>query len=76
MVLSAVGASVLGVLGLAGLVAAIATELVAQGMAPSLAIGIVAMLCLLCCILLILRLRALSRQVLFGISRAQLRGER
>jgi hypothetical protein len=76
MVLSAVGASVLGALGLAGLVAALATELVAWGMPPSLAISIVATLCLFCCALLILQLRALSRRVLFGISRAHLRGER
>ncbi len=76
MVLSAVGASVLGVLGMAGLVTALATELVARGVAPSVAIGAVALLCLVGSILLVLRLRALSREVLFGISRIHLRGER
>jgi len=76
MVVSAVGASVLGVLGLAGLVTALAAELVARGVTPSLAIGGVALLCLAGGILLVLRLRALSREVLFGISRAHLRGER
>ena len=61
---------------MAGLVTALAIELVARGVAPSLAIGAVALLCLAGSILLVLWLRVLSREVLFGISRIHLRGER
>jgi hypothetical protein len=74
MTVSAVGAAILGVLGLAGLAAAAAAELIARGISASVAIGGVALLCVAASILLIFRLRGLSRRVLFAHSRDHLRG--
>lgn len=75
MVLSAVGAGVLAVFGLAGLVTALATAMIERGVAASVAIAVVALLCVVVSALLMFRLRALSRRVLFGRSRGHLRGK-
>ena len=74
MVLAAVGAAILGVFGLAGLAGAGAAELIARGLSVSMAVAIVAVVCLLGSVALLLQLRALSRRVLFAKSRTQLRG--
>ena len=75
LVIAAIGGAVLAVLGLAALVAALATELVALGLSLSLAISVVALLCMAGSVLLMFQLRKLSRRVLFGTSRRQLRGQ-
>ena len=75
MTVSAIGAMVLGVFGLAGLAAAVASELIAQGISASMAIAVVGLLCLVGSLLLIFQLRGLSRRVLFGYSRDHLRGK-
>ncbi len=75
MVVSAVGAAVLAVFGLAGLAAGLATLLIEQGTAPSTAILVVALLCVIGSVSLMLNLRILARRVLFARSRAHLRGE-
>jgi hypothetical protein len=74
VVLSAVGAGVLAVLGLAGLVTALAAALIERGVSASTAISVIALVCVLASILFMLRLRALGRRVLFGRSRSHLRG--
>jgi hypothetical protein len=74
MIVSAVGAVVLGVLGLAGLASAAAAELIERGISATIAIAIVALLCVVGSLLLVFKLRGLSRRVLFGHSRSHLRG--
>jgi hypothetical protein len=75
MTVSAIGAMVLGVFGLAGLAAAAVAELIAQGISTSMAIAVIALLCIVGSVLFILQLRGLSRRVLFGYSREHLRGK-
>ncbi len=74
MTVSAVGAAILGAFGLAGLAAAAAAELIARGISASVAIGVVALMCVAGSILLVFKLRGLSRRVPFGHSRSHLRG--
>jgi hypothetical protein len=75
MTVSAIGAVVLGVFGLVGLVTAVAAELIARGISASMAIAVVALLCVVGSIVLIFQLWGLSRRVLFGYSRDHLRGK-
>ena len=75
MVLSAVGAAVLGVFGLAALVTVLTIELIARGVSVTMAIVTVALLCIVGSISLVVQLRVLARRVLFGHSRRHLRGE-
>jgi hypothetical protein len=74
IVLSAVGAAMLAIFAVAGLLAAFATELVTRGVSLSTAIVVVALMCAVGSISLAFQLRALSRRALFGRSRSQLRG--
>jgi hypothetical protein len=74
LVVSAVCAAVLGVLAGAGLLAAVAMELIEGGLSGWAAACIVALACALGAALFVLRLRSLARRALFARSRQQLRG--
>jgi hypothetical protein len=75
MVLAAVGAALLAVFALGGLMAALAALLMEHGIAASEAIVAVALLCAIFGAALMFRLRVLTRRVLFARSRGHLRGE-
>jgi hypothetical protein len=74
MVVSAVGAVVLGIFALAGVAIAAASELIVHGVPIAVAIGAVTLLCAVGCVVLVIQLRRLARQALFGHSREHLRG--
>lgn len=74
IVLSAVGAAILGLFTIAGLLVALATEMISRGVSSTIAIVVVTVVCAVGSIALAFQLRALARQVLFGRSRSRLRG--
>jgi uncharacterized membrane protein YuzA (DUF378 family) len=76
MVLAAVGAAVLGVMCMVGLLGALVAELVGRGATPSLSIAIAAGVCALGSVLFGMQLRSLARRAPFDRSRAELRGDR
>jgi hypothetical protein len=73
LVVSAVCAAMLGVFAIAGVLAAIAMEMVARGYSAAAAAGAVAFACALAAAWFVLRLRALIRRALFERSRQHLR---
>jgi hypothetical protein len=76
LVLTAVGAAMLGVFTVGGILVASATALIAHGVSVAAAVIAVTLICAVACLALMFRLRVLARKVLFGHSRHQFRGER
>ncbi len=74
LVVTAVCAAMLGVLAAAGILVAIAMEMVERGYSGPAAAGTAALACALATAWLVLRLRALIRRALFERSRRELRG--
>jgi nitric oxide reductase large subunit len=75
IVISAVGAAVLGIFGVAGMVTALAAELIARGISVTLAIAAVALLCVAGSLSLLLLVRVLARRALFARTRRHFRGQ-
>jgi hypothetical protein len=75
IILSAVGAAMLGIFALAGVLATIATALVERGASASSALGVLTLICAVGCIFMAVKMRAFARRALFGRTRSHLRGE-
>jgi hypothetical protein len=75
IVLSAVGAAMLGIFAFAGVLAMIATAMVERGASASSALTVLTLICASGCIFLTIKMRGFARRVLFGRTRSHLRGE-
>jgi hypothetical protein len=76
LVLTGVGAAMLGVFTVVGILVASATALIAHGVSVTSAVITVTLACAMGCLALTFQLRALARKALFGHSRRHFRGER
>lgn len=76
LVLTGVGAAMLGVFTVVGILVASATALIAHGVSVTAAVIAVTLTCAMGCFALTFRLRALTRKALFGHSRRHFRGDR
>lgn len=74
IVVSAVGAAMLGIFAVAGILVTIATALVERGASLTTAIVVVIFVCAAGSVIMTLKLRAIARRVLFARSRTHLRG--